>query len=117
MEEILHCELPLIVTRPISRRGTITLLMILEETSEVCEVTIEQMKSAIRKREVAVARHIYSYLCRKHTRCSFDYIGRQINRDHSSVLFGAKKIKNWLDMKYYRQEFESIITSIEDKLT
>ena len=117
MEEILHCELPLIVTKKVSRRIVIHPHMVLKETAKVCEVTVQQMKSATRKREVTVARHVYAYLCRKHTSHTYFKIGEETNRDHSTMIFGSNKVKDWLTIPEYFRELYPMIASIEDKLT
>lgn len=45
-----------------------------------------------RDKYLVTARHIAYYLCREHTMNSYPDIAYQVNRDHTTVMYGAKKV-------------------------
>ena len=62
------------------------------------EVSVEDVKSGKRQREVCTARHLYCFLS---TKAFGGYtlvrIGKEIGRDHASVLHAKRKILNYLE--------------------
>lgn len=56
-------------------------------------ITLERMTSADQTKRLARARWIAMYLCHEMTSRSSTEIGRKFNRDHSTVLYGLRKIK------------------------
>ena len=62
-------------------------------------VSFEDLKSIRRHRHVAVARQHFAFLCRKWTARSLPEIGRFIDKDHTTILHGIRKIE---DMKVQR---------------
>jgi len=62
-----------------------------------------------RLRPIAEARFIYSALCRKYTRASFNEIGQLVGRDHSSILYGASQTITLCQYdEKFRIKFENI---------
>lgn len=59
-----------------------------------------------RKRELVFSRQVFYYMMRKHTRYSYESIGRYlahkdfIGYDHSNVLYGAKNVSNLTETDY-----------------
>ena len=55
-----------------------------------------------RKREITIARHLYFYIVDKERKfeLSLGRIGSLLNKDHTSVSHGIKKIKNDIDVNY-----------------
>ena len=49
-----------------------------------------------RKREYVTARSMYFKLLRENTRISFESIGRDLNRDHATVLHSLKQLDGYL---------------------
>jgi len=49
-----------------------------------------------RDQEIAFSRFIYFALCKKLTHLSLHKIGRLVNRDHSTVIYGLSQIENIL---------------------
>lgn len=73
--------------------NNITVDFISEVVSEHFNISIDQMASSNRKREVAQARMVTMYLARKLTETPLVEIGRQIgNRNHATVLHAIKTI-------------------------
>ena len=87
---------------------------IIKTVSEYYGLTEKQLKSKSRTKNIANARHISMYLCRKHLDLSYLQIGKEFgNRDHSTVSSAFEKIENNLknDESYGRA-----IREIEAKL-
>ena len=58
------------------------------------DTTLVEMRSKRRAHDIAYKRHIFYYLAQKHSLASLPKIGRFMNRDHTSVLHGIKKIRS-----------------------
>ncbi len=63
------------------------------------KVSDEQLKSKSRKQDVVVCRQIIFYMMRQYTPHTFDAIGKEYNRDHSTVMYACKKAKDMIDYK------------------
>lgn len=50
-----------------------------------------------RDKYLVIARHIAYFLCREHTLKSYPDIAYAVNRDHTTVMYGAKKIARRLE--------------------
>lgn len=57
-------------------------------------VSVDEMKSATRFKEVVAARHEFFYRARTETAYSSPAIGRVCNKDHSSVLRGSAAFRD-----------------------
>ncbi len=55
------------------------------------------LKRNTRKRNYVEARAIFYKLCREFTKLSLEQIGKQVDRDHASVLHGIKSLNNWVE--------------------
>ncbi len=55
-------------------------------------VPVTDLQSRSRKKAVSFPRQVAMYLCRKHTESSLADIGRQFNRDHSTVMHAIKAV-------------------------
>lgn len=78
----------------------ITVRSIIDDVAKRYGISVEQIKGASRKAEVAEARHEVMYIARcedirrkeaGEARLSTPRIGLFTNRDHSSVVHGAKR--------------------------
>ena len=69
------------------------------------QISVEDLKSSKRRKELAAARKMGMFLCRRYTTESLESIGKSFNRSHSSVLYAlndlTKAIEN--DNKIKRQ--------------
>jgi chromosomal replication initiation ATPase DnaA len=78
----------------------------------VCDtmgVTVDQIRGRRRLRKYVEARHLFYYICRTETILPLYKIGEFVNRDHSTVIYGANTIKGWLTFdKYWREVVETI---------
>ena len=95
-----------------------TLTRILHVTCKALKITPEQVKSSTRKAEVVFARHVYCYLA---STGGYHYtlvnIGKEINRDHASVLHAKRKLSD--DVTMYKDIADKIdrIKSLIDSYT
>jgi hypothetical protein len=48
--------------------------------------------------ELVKPRQMFCYIARKHTNKSFSDIGDHIGRDHATILYSARKIKDTIDL-------------------
>jgi len=92
-------EPSVIVPLPVTTRGSAwgscpTMKEIIEETAEFYEVTIPELLSDSRTKDLARVRMVAMYLCRTMTRASYPAIGLRLMRDHSTVIHGYTSIKN-----------------------
>ena len=61
------------------------------------QISIEDLKSSKRRKELADARKIGMYLCRRYTSESLESIGKSFRRSHSSVLYAVSELVKELE--------------------
>ena len=67
-----------------------------------------------RKREIVEARALYYKLCREYTYKSLTEIGKSVNRDHATVLWGLKHFDSWANQNVtLRSSYVNIKCKIE----
>lgn len=85
----------------------ITVEIIQKETANYYDVSIEEIMSSARSRQITLARQIAMYLCRELTDLSLPAVGKEFGgRDHTTVMHANKKITQL--MKSTPQIFEDI---------
>jgi chromosomal replication initiator protein len=91
-------------------------------------VTRDAMHSNSRERTITLARGIFFYLMRKHTRLSFPEIGRSAgDKNHSTVLMAVKRIQRAIDNSeqvcwrvgedFSESTYPELLTEIERQMT
>ncbi|MDO4606209.1 MAG: chromosomal replication initiator protein DnaA [Bowdeniella nasicola] len=70
----------------------ITPAMIMTQTAQHFDVSIDALRSTDRTRTLVNARQIAMYLCRELTDLSLPKIGQAFGRDHTTVMHACKKI-------------------------
>lgn len=70
---------------------------ILAEISEISGLSINQLKGKCRKRNYAEWRAIISYITHKETGLGYSDIGKNMFRDHATVMYQCRKVKDFLD--------------------
>lgn len=68
--------------------------IILKQIADKMVITIDQLKSKTRKREVVQCRQMYFKRAKETTNASLAKIGLLVNRDHATVLHGIKTVDN-----------------------
>ncbi len=66
--------------------------MISEFVGKQFNLSVMELQSRSRKKAFTFPRQVAMYLCRKHTEDSLADIGKEFNRDHSTVLHSIKKV-------------------------
>ena len=80
------------------------------------ELSINNLGSKTRTRELAQARFIYFKLARKFCRyASLAAIGREVNRDHATVINGLKKFSTEAKYDSYMNDIYDKISNLLDK--
>jgi len=75
----------------------------------VLNVTIDDMRSASRRRNIVNARFIFSTILYELTGFSYSHIGRIINRDHATVLYHIKTCRQLIDIdKYFKNMYNEV---------
>ena len=75
----------------------------------VLDVTIDDMRSASRRRNIVNARFIFSTILYELTGFSYSHIGRIINRDHATVLYHIKTCRQLIDIdKYFKNMYNEV---------
>ncbi|MEG0408335.1 chromosomal replication initiator protein DnaA [Amedibacillus sp. YH-ame10] len=98
----------------IQRDDELTVKRIKKEVCEFYGLTKTQIESKSRTQNIANARHIAIYLCRKHLDMPFAKIGLEFgNRDHSTVMSSYEKMVKFLKDK---EIFQQALFQIENNL-
>lgn len=100
------------VVKP-NKRPALNFDVIVETTAEYFNLNPDAIFSKSKLRDIADARQMIMYLCKKHTSLSSTAIGNKLNRRHVTVLHGISSIKDRLP---YSKELSSAVNSIESQL-
>ena len=119
MLEVIRVKLPEVITKEVSAIADaceITIENILKLTSKYYGVMVDSVKGKCRKKELIKARRMYSYLSCLLTIHSLGEIGKEIGKDHCTVLHHKKKIIYWLSMPCYVNETQREIDAVREGL-
>jgi chromosomal replication initiator protein len=95
-------------------KGPTSISSIQSLVAESFEMTMEDLTSAKRTAEIALARQVGMYLCREMTESSLQRIGEAFKRkDHTTVIHAHKKISAMLKSD---GEIQKIVDNIKSKL-
>jgi len=93
-------------------------LVIMQIVSEMCNVTVDEMLSRTRIREVVDARQLYCFIMREKFGFPLSKIGRSINRDHATAIHSIKQHTNRCDvMKDYKELTHKTFLKVNDVLS
>ena len=84
--------------------------MIVENTAEYYHLSPDTIFTRSRLRDIADARQMIMYLCKKHTDLSLPGIGAKLNRKHATVIHGINAIADRLE---YSRELTEAVEQIE----
>ena len=96
-----------------SNNRELSVSLIQEVVSNYYNLTVEDLKSARRTRNVALPRQIAMYLSRSLTSSSLPKIGQEFNKDHTTVMHAYSKIE---DASKKDSELSTTIDNIKKKL-
>ena len=71
--------------------------IILEEVSKHYNVSLNDIISSKKNKEIAIARQVVMYLCEKLTEDTKTTIGKKMNRDHATVIHNINKVKELIE--------------------
>lgn len=87
---------------------------ILEIISRNCNVTIEDIMSKTRVREIAEARQLFCYVIREKFGYPLSKVGRLVNRDHATAIHSIKAHKDRYDvLRDYRELTKKVIEDVD----
>ena len=94
----------------------ITPQLIMETVAKKHEITVDDLLSKKRNREIAIPRQIAIYLCREMTDMSTTNIGREFGgRDHTTVMHSCDKVSDQMKGDYaFRKKVEELIELIRN---
>lgn len=91
----------------------LTVDKIQEIVCDYLHVPAEMLRTKNRKREIVQARQLFMYFCKNYTNCSLAYIGKQVDRDHATVLYADKAVNNLIETD---RKFKLQVEEIQRKL-
>ena len=87
--------------------------IIINEVSNHYNVSINDILSSKKNKEIAIARQVVMYLCEKLTEESKTNIGANLKKDHATVIHGINKIKERIENDpNFEKNIESLIKTI-----
>jgi chromosomal replication initiator protein len=82
--------------------------------AEKYNVSVEDIKSSKRNKEITNARHIAVYLMKEMTNMTQTSIGDYLDKDHATINFSLKKIKDSIkESKFLESEISELIQKIK----
>jgi chromosomal replication initiator protein len=82
----------------VGRRAHITPSQVIETVSKYFNISLQELVSASRNKELVVPRQVAMYLIRQETDASLPEIGGLLGgRDHSTVIHGVERVKERLE--------------------
>lgn len=85
--------------------------IIIEQTSDFFDATVESLSNDSRETRFTVPRHAAFYLIRKLTSAPLVQIGDMFNRDHGTVINGCRAVEDRISVD---RRFASDITELEN---
>ncbi len=87
--------------------------VIIEEVSKHYNISINDILSNKRNKEIATPRQIIMYLCDKLTEDTKSNIGKKMNRDHATVISNINKVKELIENDpSFEKNIDSLIKTI-----
>ncbi len=102
------------VLNPPATKLTASPQTVISAVSEVLGVSIEDLKSTSRRREISMARQVAMYLMRQHTDLSLPKIGDEFGgKDHTTVIYSCEKIA---DLQTNNPELAQTLRQLSDRI-
>ncbi len=94
----------------IDKNKQFTITNIIKTVAGYYDITVSDIKSKKRTRNISRPRQVAMFLCREHTKASLPEIGRQFGgKDHTTVIFSYKKVKGNKELESDLQEIIALI--------
>tara|TARA_R100000908_G_scaffold30470_1_gene13708 strand:+ start:874 stop:1362 length:489 start_codon:yes stop_codon:yes gene_type:complete len=74
------------------------LAIIAGSVCEVCDVSMDELKSKNRSAQITEARKIYAHLARRLYMFTYRRLGEYINRDHSTMVVAVNTCENFIEI-------------------
>ena len=92
----------------------ITIERIIEEVARTFEVTAKDIKSPKRAAQISQARQVAMYVVREVTNLSYEEIGKEFGRDHSTAIYAVQQVeKNMKTRSDFRNTINDLIKNIK----
>jgi len=90
---------------------------VLSAVSHVVRLPVNDILKKSRYDDIVEARFIYFWIVRKKYMFSFHLIGRFVNKDHATVLYGVNKAEEWMvTRKGFKERVAKCINKLENEL-
>ena len=94
------------IVKTYEKQDAKTLNSILHIVSERQNISINDMRSKKRNREIVVARQLYCHFAKEKTNHSLFDIGFEIRRDHATVLYSINIVKQIKEVSELLENYE-----------
>lgn len=94
---------------------TPTAAQIIQDVAEAYGVTAEDIRSKCRKERLSNARAVSCYLLTRHMGMSCTEVGHEICRDHSTVIYQARKVDDMRKWPTMYADNLAVVRAIEDR--
>ncbi len=92
----------------------ITIERIIEEVARTFEVTAKDIKSPKRAAQISQARQVAMYVVREVTNLSYEEIGKEFGRDHSTAIYAVQQVeRNMKNRSDFRNMINDLIKNIK----
>ena len=93
----------------------VTPSIVMDVVAKKCGVTVDDLLSKKRNREIAVPRQIAIYICRELTDLSTTNIGKEFGgRDHTTVMHSCDKVGEQMKSEYsFKKKVEELIEMVK----
>ncbi len=92
----------------------ITIERIIEEVARTFEVTAADIKSPKRAAQISQARQVAMYVVREVTNLSYEEIGKEFGRDHSTAIYAVQQVeRNMKNRSDFRNMVNDLIKNIK----
>lgn len=96
-----------------NKTKVITYEIIIDEVSKHYNISVNDIISNKKNKEIATARQIVMYLCEKLTEDNKTNIGKKMNRDHATVIHNINKVKESIENDpTFEKNIDSLIKTI-----
>lgn len=80
---------------------------------QVYSITPDDIYAKNRNQHIVYARHTFNYICRTRLRMQLEWIGRIINRDHTTVIHSVRQTQDLIE---YDRQFASTYKQVIELL-